>query len=268
MKASKMTDLSAAWRLIPIETNNGLLNMALDEAILMQAIKGKSPNTIRLYKWNPSTISIGRHQSLSDEVDLEAVRQLNFNVVRRITGGGAVFHDSKREITYSIVCPVKYLKELKAYSVLEQFELIESGIIDGLINYGLEPEKGIIHCPALFLDGKKFSGNAQLRRKNYLLQHGTILLEIEPELMYSVLKAPHNVSKSRMVKSVYAKCVGIKEKLDNYEEESFLISLRKGFEKSLQINLREGIYTQEELEIAEKLVIEKYSNQKWLFKYK
>lgn len=241
--------------------------MALDEAILIQTIKGKSPNTIRFYKWNPSTVSIGRHQSLSAEVDIDTLKKLNFGVVRRITGGGAVFHDSLREITYSIVCSIKFLRELNAHSVLEQFELIENGIVNGLTDYGLEPEKGIIHCPAIFLDGKKFSGNAQLRKNNYILQHGTILLEINPDLMYSVLKAPHNVSKSRMVKSVYSKCVGIKEKLNNYEDTSFMNSLRNGFEKTLHIKLKEGIYTQEELDLAEKLAKEKYLNQNWLKKY-
>jgi lipoate-protein ligase A len=255
------------WRLIPIETNNGFLNMALDEAILTNVAKGISPNTIRFYKWNPSTVSIGRHQSLSAEVDMDMINKLNFNVVRRITGGGAVFHDRFREITYSIICPISFLKKHKAYSILEQFELIENGIINGLIDYGLKPEKGVIHCPAIFLDGKKFSGNAQVRRKNYILQHGTILLEIDPNLMYSVLKAPYNLSKSKMVKSVYAKCVGIKEKLKKYEEADFLKSLKKGFETTLKIELKEDRYNNEELQLAEKLVLKKYSNHKWLHKY-
>jgi lipoate-protein ligase A len=258
-----MTD----WRIIPLETKNGYWNMALDEAILTHAIKGKSPNTIRFYKWKPSTVSIGRNQSLSGEVNMEVLDRLKYNVVRRITGGGAVFHDSIREITYSIVCPIKVLKECKAYTVLEQFELIENGIVNGLINYGLEPEKGIIHCPAIFLEGKKFSGNAQIRKRNYILQHGTILLEINPELMYSVLKAPNNVSKSKMVKSVYAKCVGVKEKLKNYDEGNFLLSLRKGFEKTLNITLKEEYYSPDELNLAEKLVKQKYFNNKWLKKY-
>ena len=255
------------WRLLPLEIYNGYWNMALDEAILTSIIEDKSPNTIRFYKWNPSTISIGRNQSLSLEVDTDIAQNKGFDVVRRITGGGAVFHDRYREITYSIICSIKFLEELNAFKVIEQFEIIELGIISGLKSYGLDSEHGIIHCPALFLEGKKFSGNAQIRKKGHILQHGTILLEIDAELMYSVLKAPHNVSKSRMVKSVYAKCIGIKECLPHWNEEKFLLSLKQGFENTLKIKLKEGHITNEEFKLAERLVKEKYSNEKWLNKY-
>lgn len=255
------------WRLIPLELHNGCWNMALDEAILRSVINKESPNTIRFYKWSPSTVSIGRNQSLTSEVDLDFIKEKEFNVVRRITGGGAVFHDEFREITYSIVCPLDFLESLGAKSVMEQFEIIEMGIIAGLRLYGLKPEKGIIHCPALFLDGKKFSGNAQVRKKRHILQHGTILLELEPDLMYSALKAPYNVSKSRMVKSVYSKCVGVKEHLESYNEESFLSSLKKGFENILGITSKENSFTESELKLANELVESKYGNDKWLMKY-
>jgi len=255
------------WRLLRFETRNGYWNMALDEAILKSVIEKKSQNTLRFYKWNPSTASIGRNQSLSAEVDLEIIKQKGFNIVRRITGGGAVFHDSNREITYSIVCPIKFLKNLNATNILDQFEIITQGIIAGLRNYGLAPEKGIIHCPAIFLDGKKFSGNAQVRRKGYILQHGTILLEIDPNLMYSVLKVPDYVDKSRMVRSVRAKCIGIKDQIRNYDERQFLNSLKFGFEKILKIKLEEGYFSDYELNLAENLVNEKYSNLNWLKKY-
>jgi lipoyltransferase/lipoate-protein ligase len=255
------------WRLIPLGRNDGYWNMALDEAILEAVIAKKSQFTLRFYKWNPSTVSIGRNQSLSEEVDMGFAEQNGFNVVRRITGGGAVFHDNLKEITYSFICSVKFLENLKAFKVIEQFELIESGIISALGNYGLKPEKGIIHCPAIFLDGKKFSGNAQLRRKNHILQHGTILLDIDADLMYSVLKAPYYVSKSRMVKSVYAKCIGVKEKIKNYDESNFLKALKIGFETVLNIKLEESSFTEYEFKLAKKLVVDKYSNIKWLEKY-
>ncbi|MGB5912952.1 MAG: biotin/lipoate A/B protein ligase family protein [Promethearchaeia archaeon] len=255
------------WRFIPLQIKNGYWNMALDEAILKSVIDRKSYYTIRFYKWSPSTVSIGLNQSLSAEVNLNIVKENCFNIVRRITGGGAVFHDEFGEITYSIVCSLKFLEKLNAKKVIEQFEIIETGIVNGLTYYGLKPEKGIIHCPAIFLNGKKFSGNAQVRKKGYLLQHGTILLEIDPELMYSVLKAPHNVSRSKMVRSVYSKCVGIREQLQNYDETDLLFSLKMGFESTLGIKLEEGNFTEFELNLARKLMMEKYSKDNWLKKY-
>lgn len=256
------------WRLIPLEIYDGYWNMAIDEAILKAVNQGKSPYTLRFYKWNPSTASIGRNQSLSAEIDMEFAKEKGFQVVRRITGGGAVFHDSEGEITYSIACPTEVLENLGAHKVLEQFEIITNGIITGLRYYGVKPEKGVIHCPAIFLEGKKFSGNAQVRRRGYLLQHGTILLDIDAELMYSVLKTPPNVSKSRMVQSVRTKCIGIRKKLkDGFNESKFLKMLRKGFEQTLEIELEVGELTDFELKLAEDLVKEKYSNEEWLRKY-
>ncbi|MFX1487821.1 MAG: biotin/lipoate A/B protein ligase family protein, partial [Promethearchaeota archaeon] len=105
------------WRYIPIEVGTGFWNMALDEALLELAIDKKSPNTLRFYKWKPSTASIGRNQSLSNEIDVEYSKKKGFSIVRRITGGGAVFHDEKREITYSIICPINFLKNLNAKKV-------------------------------------------------------------------------------------------------------------------------------------------------------
>ena len=256
-----------AWRFLPLETRNGYWNMALDEAILNAVIEKKSLNTLRFFKWNPSTASIGRNQSLSTEVDMNFAKESGFNVVRRITGGGAVFHDNLGEITYSIVCPIKFLEDIGAKNVLEQFEIITQGIISGLTIFGLKPEKGIIHCPAIFLNGKKFSGNAQLRKTGHILQHGTILLEIDPKLMYSILKAPENIGKSRMVKSVRAKCIGLKDVLYNYDEKNFLSSLKYGFEKILGVKLKRGSFSDYELKLAKSLVVEKYSNIKWLKKY-
>jgi len=255
------------WRFLTLDVRNGFWNMALDEAVLKMVIERKSPNTLRFYRWSPSTASIGRNQSLSNEVDIQFTQEKGFNVVRRITGGGAVFHDEFREITYSIVCPIKFLENLGAIKIIEQFEIITQGITMGLRNLGLNSEKDIIHCPAILLDGKKFSGNAQVRKKGYILQHGTILLDIDPELMYSVLKAPENIGKSRMVRSVRAKCIGIKNFIDNYNENKLIISLKDGFEKTLGIKLKDGIISVSEKKLAEQLVEQKYSNLNWLKLY-
>jgi lipoate-protein ligase A len=256
-----------SWRFIPLQIRNGFWNMAIDEAILHDVTEGKRKPTLRFYKWKPSTASIGRNQSLYDEIDIEFCKQMGFNIVRRIKGGGAVFYDQDREITYGIMCPINYLKKRGASTVLEQFELITQGIVLGLKIFGLKTNKGIIHCPALFLGEKKFSGNAQLRRKGFVLQHGTILLDLDPELMYSVLKTPPNVSKSRMVRSVKAKCIGIKDYLYNYDEQNFLNSLKLGFSKALGVKFKSEKLSQHEKIIAKRLIEEKYKKESWLKKY-
>jgi lipoate-protein ligase A len=255
------------WRFLPLEVNNGYWNMALDEAILRMVIERNSLSTLRLYKWKPSTASIGRNQRLSNEINFKFAEKKGFTIVRRITGGGAVFHDEFREITYSIVCPIKSLENLGANKVIEQFEIITQGIIRGLTIFGLKAEKDIIHCPAILLDGKKFSGNAQVRKMGCLLQHGTILLDLDPELMYSILKAPENVEESRMVRSVRAKCIGIKNYISNYQEGNLIASLKRGFEDTLGITLEDGIISEDEKDLAKQLTIEKYSNLNWLKKY-
>ena len=255
------------WRFLPVEVRDGYWNMALDEAILEAIIQNKSPYTIRLYKWNPSTVSIGRNQSLNDEVNINFCKQKGFNIVRRITGGGAVFHDKNGEITYSIICSANYLRKKNALKVIEQFELITKCIIVSLIHIGLNPHKGKINCPAIFLSNKKFSGNAQVRKRGYILQHGTILLEINPELMYSALKVPPKKTRRRMVQSVKTKCIGIKESLTDFNEIEFINSLKKGFIDILGINLKIGKFSNWELDLAEKLINKKYNNKIWLKKH-
>ena len=91
------------WRLLPLETNNAAMNMAIDEAILNARIAGQVPNTLRFYRWQPSAVSIGKNQNPENEIYLDACKQLGVDVVRRISGGGTVYHDFEGEVTYSVV---------------------------------------------------------------------------------------------------------------------------------------------------------------------
>ena len=82
--------------------------MAIDEALFRAKIAQPSlHNSLRLYQWLPSTVSIGKHQILNSEIDVNAANELGIDIVRRITGGGAVFHDYSGEITYSIVASIR-----------------------------------------------------------------------------------------------------------------------------------------------------------------
>ena len=96
-----MFEMKEKWRLLITDDNTGAMNMAIDKAILVAHSNKKVPPTVRFFEWNPPAISIGYFQSLEEEVDLNNCRNLGVDYVRRITGGGAVFHEN--ELTYSIV---------------------------------------------------------------------------------------------------------------------------------------------------------------------
>ncbi len=238
--------------------------MAIDEAILNARIAKQVPNTLRLYRWDPSTASIGQNQSLNDEVDLKVAQESGVDVVRRVSGGGAVLHDRDREITYSVILAESdFRAQFGALKNVEVFHKITEGIVKALNKLSIQPDQGVIHCPAIFIQGKKISGNAQARRKGVILQHGTILLDVDAELMYSILKTPQGVPKARMVRSVRAKVTGIQQFIPNFDVQRLGMFLKEGFEEAFGITLTEGKLTPWELDEANRLARERYGNPAW-----
>ena len=170
------------WRVIRLEARPAAENMAIDEAIAAGIAAGTSPPTIRFYTWNPGAVSIGCFQRLRDEVDLEACAAKGIDVVRRRTGGGAVYHDREGEITYSVIAPERYFSnDIKA-----SYREICGWIIAGLANLGIAAEFRPIND--IVVNGRKISGSAQTRRQGVLTQHGTVLYSLDRDTMFSVLK--------------------------------------------------------------------------------
>lgn len=260
-----------SWRFLPVVLNDGYTNMAIDEAILLSRIKGIVPNTVRLYQWSPSTVSIGMHQSIKQEVDAAEIERRGFQLVRRISGGGAVLHASGAEITYSVVARIPELiaNESKGTAIESCYYVILEAIQRTLakISQSVSSMPGVIHCPAMLVDGKKFSGNAQCVKNNYLLQHGTILLSTDPDEMYSVLKPPESVTKSRMVRSVKAKVIGLEEYLGiSIDPVDFGEKFKESFSELLDITFFDGELVPEECDLIETLKV-KYMDDAWRMKY-
>jgi len=157
--------------------------MAIDEAVGECIASGTSQPTIRFYKWAyPGSVSIGRFQCIADEVDLAKCKELGVDCVRRVTGGGAVFHDPEGEITYSVIAPARYFSR----GIPESYREICSYIIDSLsaldIHASFRPVNDVT------VGEKKISGSAQTRRNGVIIQHGTILYKIDRATMFSLLK--------------------------------------------------------------------------------
>ncbi|MEM2991477.1 MAG: biotin/lipoate A/B protein ligase family protein [Halobacteria archaeon] len=251
------------WRLIGLSLNDAYMNMAIDEAILKLRSLKKSPNTLRFYRWNPSAVSIGYFQSVEDEVDLEACKRMGIDVIRRITGGGAVYHDFEGEITYSLIVDEENPKI--PFDIIKSYEIICKGIVIGLKALGLNPEFKPIND--IVIGGKKISGNAQTRKSGVILQHGTILMDSDVQTMFKVLKVSDEKIRDKLIKAVDERVTTIKKELKRKPSfEEVEKALRDGFEDALQVKLFEDGLTPEELELAKMLKESKYSSKEWIFK--
>lgn len=179
------------WRLIGQETYSAAMNMAIDHAIYESVANGREQPTIRFYKWQPSSISLGAYQN-AREINLLACKRNNIGIVRRMTGGRAVFHD-KADFTYSVIAPIRVFN----YSIENAYRQICSWIINSLNELGIKAS--LENKNDIMVDGKKISGNAaKAMDKGIYLQHGTLIYDIDFEVMPKAL----NISKDAVNEKV------------------------------------------------------------------
>ncbi|WNQ09687.1 biotin/lipoate A/B protein ligase family protein [Paenibacillus aurantius] len=276
--------MTAQWRWIRSGKASPAYNMALDEAILTAHSEGAAPPTVRFYGWEPAGLSIGYFQKFS-EVDREEVRRRGIGFVRRATGGRAVLHD--RELTYSIIVSEKY-PGLPS-GVTDAYRVLSEGLLQGfrnldldakMVNLATEEEKtkyasaGSAACfdsPSwyeLVVEGRKVAGSAQTRQKGVVLQHGSILLDLDVQELFSLLNFRTEALRERMMASFVQKAVAIndiKRSLgrDRVELPEVEAAFVKGIAAGMGIELKEEELTPYERELAERLAREKYSSDEW-----
>jgi lipoate-protein ligase A len=175
--------VNAGWTIIDEVALSPAVNVALDEVLLEDVATGVRGATLRFWAWSSPAVIIGRFQSLSNEVDLEAASQMRVSVVRRISGGGAMFVEPEKAITYSLYIPESFVKEM---SILASYELCDSWVVDALQEMNVPAYHQPINDIACF-DGK-IGGSAQARRGGAVLHHGTIAYEMNPAEMLRVLR--------------------------------------------------------------------------------
>jgi len=177
-------DAPTRWRIVVTPASPGAENMALDEA-LMERARSTGESVARVYAWSRPTISLGRNQTAKGLYDLERIRALDLDVVRRPTGGRAILHH--REITYSVTAPAG-----ESSGLGESYTRINGILLDALARLGVEaaiatpirksappsmsPCFNEPSAGELTFDGRKLAGSAQWRADGALLQHGSILI--------------------------------------------------------------------------------------------
>ncbi len=251
------------FRFIDLETHDAYMNMAIDEAIMLAMKEGKAPPTLRIYRWKPSAVSIGTFQGMRDEVDVEFCKSKRIDIIRRITGGGAVYHDYNGEVTYSIIMPKEH--PLALDDILDSYKLLCGGIVKALNH--LDIKNGEFKpINDVTVGEKKVSGNAMTRRHGCVLQHGTTLLDLDVNLMFTILKVPPEKISDKMILDVKERVTSIQDILHRKVHiDELREALSLGFSEALEIELVPGELSTEEKQTAEKLAKEKYSTDTWNF---
>lgn len=269
------------WRLIHTPAAAGPWNMAVDEAILEAAGRAEVPPTLRLYAWTPPCLSIGYTQSISD-LDLGCLKSLAWDYVRRPTGGRAILHAD--ELTYSVMAP---LQEPVVYgSVLDSYRRLSQALLFALNELGLpafsDGHSGSTtgnsgQSPVCFevpssyeitAKGKKLIGSAQARRREGVLQHGSLPLQGDITRITQGLKFESTAARQAATQTLAERALTVETALGravSWQEAARAIEM--GFQKTLGLSFEPDELTAGELERAGQLLETKYTHPTWLEKH-
>jgi lipoate-protein ligase A len=265
------------WRLIQTPAKNGAWNMALDEAILETTGRGEEPPTLRLYAWQPACLSLGYAQPVSD-VNFPILQAHGWEWVRRPTGGRAILHTD--ELTYSVAGPGD--EPRLAGGVLESYQVLAGALLRVLeileipaqaVEKVKNASSGANQNPVCFerpsnyeitVYGKKLIGSAQARRKEGILQHGSLPLGGDLTRIVQALNFPDQDSRLQASQRLLARAITIEQILGfPLPWEQAAQAFARAFAETLNLELVRSQPTMVELQRAQVLMQEKYANPEW-----
>ena len=234
---------------IPNTNHEAALNLAMEEYILtFSGIR----DAVLFFYINAPSIIIGRHQNTAEEINRDFVREHGIQVVRRCSGGGAVYHDLGN-LNYSLITP-------GAENTSGDFSALMLPILSALRGMGLDAE--LSGRNDLTLDGAKFSGNAYYHNRYGSVVHGTLLFDSDLEVLSKALKPDPEKLLSKGVKSVRSRVCCIKNALPEIPDtEALKAAIIRHFEAGNGLKTRE--FTPEDMEKAEALANRRYRNDSW-----
>jgi lipoate-protein ligase A len=250
--------------------------MAADEAVFLLSRDRISPPTIRFYAWLAPAVSIGRFQQIDRDIDLAACRKRSIDIVRRPTGGKAVFHG--QDLTYAVV-GVEQRDGFPA-DIIGTYRMVSRCLIRGLREIGIEAQvagegRALPETPArascfsapsryeLLVRGRKICGSAQVRSHGAFLQHGSLLLTFDP-LCTGELLLPHSEGRDEQIAHLRQSVTSLGDEGAPLPAMEALCRIMKtGFEAALGVRLEEGALTPDEETLKEHLLRDKYTNDQW-----
>ncbi|TKX57340.1 lipoate--protein ligase family protein [Halorubrum sp. SS7] len=273
-----MTAPAVDWRLIREEARPGPMQMALDEVAAETAAAG-GPATLRAYRWEPSCLTLGRHQE-PETVDWGFCEREGIDVTRRQTGGGGIYHDGRGDVAYSIAVPADDVPG----ELLDCYHLLCEPVLDAFDRLGIDadyvegPLPELYH-PACYLrelhpahdvvadDGRagprKIAGNAQYRKREAVIQHGSLTFSAEADRHLGVFDGSPVTPEGFRERVVGMDELVDVDRADAVAAVEAALADWAGGAPDATVET-EGSWTDAELERAEELVAEKYRDEGWV----
>lgn len=275
--------VTETWHFINTGSHDPYYNMALDEALLNFVSRGEIDPVVRFYTWSPPTLSIGYFQRLEKEIDINKVQEKGYGLVRRQTGGRGVLHD--KELTYSVIVPESHPAMPK--TVTEAYRIISTGLLEGFKLLGFDayfsiprskeereklkqPRSSVcFDAPSwyeLVVEGKKIAGSAQTRQKGVILQHGSILQDVDIDDLFDMFIFKNDRLKNKMKEAFVEKAIAINDLSDTHITlDEMETAFKEGFQKGLDITFKPLTLTPSQLEEVKSLE-EKYRSDEFLYR--
>lgn len=244
-----------AWELIHTGAQSPALHMALDQVLTDEVSAGRRGPTLRIWEWGAPAVVMGRFQSLRNEVDSEAAQRHGITVVRRISGGGAMFIEPGNTITYSIYAPASMVEGL---DFQQSYALMDSWVIQALADLGIAASYQPLND--ITSPGGKIAGAAQARRGKAVLHHVTMAYDIDADKMLQVLRIGREKLSDKGTTSA-GKRVDPLRSQTGLSREQVIARMIETF--TSLYGLQTGTISADELGRAQALVEEKFAQPGW-----
>ena len=245
------------WEIVPAVPFEPAMNLALDEVLTTEVGAGRRKPTLRMWQWSRPNVVIGRFQSVSNEVNVDKAEELGIDIVRRISGGGAVLNEPEGAITYSIYTPPDFVEDL---SFAQSYAFFDSWVVSALRELGIdawyEPLNDITSS------GGKIGGAAQARRFGAVLHHTTIAYDLTPGVLLQVLRIGAEKIRDKGIRSADRRVGPLRQQTEMPRQEiiDFMID-----RFSTLTGATIGELTMDEIEQARQLVAEKFGTKEWTY---
>jgi len=250
-----------SWRLLDLDFPDAASNLALEEALARQVGGGKSPPTLRLWR-NRRAAVIGENQSARLEVQLDTCRELGVEVIRRFTGGGAVYHDLGN-LNYSICTP-----KAPSQNLAFQQGLFRKALGCGaacLSILGLDSTQ--VPVNTIMVRGRKISGGAGAIRWGVVFYHGSVLVSTDLQVIWKILRREQLPKSGGFVHSTRVPVTSLERELGReISIDQVKGPLNNAFTETFKACLVSGRASEQELHMASRLAKEKYGSDEWNLK--